>query len=36
MKVIYSLIVLWALVWQVQLSDAVREGTANAKVMIQR
>ena len=36
MKAIYSLIALWALVWQVQLSDAVREGTANAKVMIQR
>ena len=36
MKAIYSLIVLWTLVWQVQLSHAVREGTANAKVMIQR
>ena len=36
MKLIYSLIVLWTLVWQVQLSHAVREGTANAKVMIQR
>jgi hypothetical protein len=36
MKIIYSLIVLWTLVWQVQLSDAVREGTANAEVMIQR
>ena len=36
MKVIYSLIVLWTLVWQVQRSDAVREGTANAGVMIQR
>ena len=24
------------LIWQVQLSDAVREGTANAEVMIQR
>ena len=36
MKAIYFLIVLWTLVWQVQLSGAVREGTANAKVMIQR
>ena len=36
MKLIYSLTVLWTLVWQVQPSDAVREGTANAKVMIQR
>ena len=36
MKIIYSLILLWALVCQIQLSDAVREGTANAKVMIQR
>ena len=36
MKAIYSLIVLWTLVWQVQISDAVREGTANAEVMIQR
>ena len=36
MRIIYSLIVLWTLVWQVQLSHAVREGTANAKVMIQR
>ena len=36
MKAIYSLIVLWTLVWQVHLSHAVREGTANAKVMIQR
>ena len=36
MKIIYSLIVLWTLVWQVQLSDAVRESTANAEVMIQR
>lgn len=36
MKIIYSFIVLWTLVWQVQLSDAVREGTANAAVMIQR
>ena len=35
-KIIYFLIVLWTLVWQVQISDAVREGTANAKVMIQR
>ena len=35
-KVIYSLIVLWTLVWHVQLSDAIFEGTANAKVMIQR
>ena len=36
MKTTYSLIVLWTLVWHVQLSDAVREGTANTKVMIQR
>ena len=36
MRIIYSLIVVWILVWQVQLSHAVREGTANAKVMIQR
>ncbi len=36
MKLIYFLIVLWTLVWQVQLSHAVREGTTNAKVMIQR
>ena len=36
MKAIYSLIVLSTLVWHVQLSGAVREGTANAKVMIQR
>lgn len=36
MKVIYSLIVLWMLVWHVQLSGAVHEGTANAEVMIQR
>ena len=36
MKIIYSLIVLWTFVWHVQLSDAVREGTANAGVMIQR
>ena len=36
MKVTYSLIALWTLVWQVQISDAVREGTANAEVMIQR
>lgn len=36
MKATYSLIVLWTLVWQVQLSHAVREGTANAKFMIQR
>ena len=36
MKAIYSLIVLWTLVWHVQLCHAVREGTANAKVMIQR
>ena len=35
-RIIYFLIVLWSLVWQVQISDAVREGTANAKVMIQR
>ena len=36
MKAIYFLIVLWTLAWQVQHSDAVREGTANAEVMIQR
>lgn len=36
MKTIYSLIILWTLVWHVQRSDAVREGTANAEVMIQR
>ena len=36
MKTIYSLILVWTLVWQVQLSHAVREGTANAKVMIQQ
>ena len=36
MKATYSLIVFWTLVWQVQHGDAVREGTANAKVMIQR
>ena len=36
MKTIYSLILVWTLVWQVQLSHAVREGTTNAKVMIQR
>ena len=36
MKIIYSLIVPWTLVWQVQLNHAVRESTANAKVMIQR
>ena len=36
MKIIYSLTILWLLVWQVQRSDAVREGTANAQVMIQR
>ena len=35
-RIIYTLIVLWTLVWQVKFSDAVREGTANAKVMIQR
>ena len=36
MNATYSLIALWTLVWQVQISDAVREGTANAEVMIQR
>ncbi len=36
MKIIYSLIALWMLVSHVQLCDAVREGTANAMVMIQR
>ena len=36
MKATYSLIVLWTLVWHVQISDAVREGAANARVMIQR
>ncbi len=35
-KITYSLIAFWTLVWHVQISDAVREGTANAKVMIQR
>ena len=36
MKTIYSLIALWTLVWHFQPCYAVREGTANAKVMIQR
>ena len=36
MKAIYTLILVWMLVGQVQLGYAVREGTANAKVMIQR
>ena len=36
MRIIYSLILVWTLVWHVQLCYAVREGTANAKVMIQR
>ena len=36
MKATYPFIALWTLVWQIQISDAVREGTANAKVMIQR
>ena len=36
MRIIYSLIILWTLVCHVQPSHAVREGTANAKVMIQR
>ena len=36
MKAIYFFIILWTLVWHVQPSDAVREGTANAGVMIQR
>ena len=36
MKIIYSLIAVWTLVWQIQLSHAVREGTTNAMVMIQR
>ena len=36
MKAIYFLIVLWTLVWHLQRSDAVHEGTANAEVMIQR
>ncbi len=36
MKIIYSLILLWTLVWHFQPCHAVREGTANAKVMIQR
>lgn len=35
MKIIYSLIVLWTLIGYVQLCHAVREGTANAMVMIQ-
>ena len=36
MKALCSLIILWMLVWQVQISDAVRGGTANAQIMIQR
>ena len=36
MKTIYPLVVLWTLVWHFQPCYAVREGTANAKVMIQR
>ena len=36
MKAIYILILVWMLVGQVQLGYAVREGTANAKVMMQR
>ena len=36
MKAIYSLILLWLLIWQIEFSHAVREGTANAKAMIQR
>ena len=36
MKIIYSLLVLWTLICHIQPSDAVREGTANAMVMIQR
>lgn len=36
MKTIYSLILLWTLAWHFQPCYAVREGTANAKVMIQR
>ena len=36
LKITYSLAILWMLVWQVQISDAVREGTANAKTMIQQ
>ena len=36
MKITYSLIILWASVWHVQLCYAVREATANATVMIQR
>ena len=36
MKITYSLIILWTFVWQIQISDAVREGTANAKAMIQQ
>ena len=36
MKTIYSLILLWTLVWHFQPCYAVREGTVNAKVMIQR
>ena len=35
-KIIYFLIILWTLIWQAEFSDAVREGTANAEVMIQR
>ena len=36
MKIIYALIILWMLIYHVQLCHAVREGAANAKVMIQR
>ena len=36
MKLIFSLIIFWTLVWQVRCGDAVREGAANATVMIQR
>ncbi len=36
MKIIYFLIVLWTLAYHVQPCYAVRESTANAKVMIQR
>ena len=36
MKAIYFLIVVWMLIYHVQPSNAVREGAANAQVMIQR
>ena len=36
MRIIYSLIIVWTLICHIQPSHAVREGTANATVMIQR